>query len=104
MRHKTKHLKQLTIGGVQIRKHQQSLRIVDRLNNAQQNGDADAIDQLSLLEVDHDAPHPARKKVLTLALDTFSPELIEVGAGINHRRVLDKPGSDLSSTHSVPPD
>src|SRR5713101_1604615 len=102
VRQQAEHLKQFAIRGIQIRKHERTLRAVDRFNHAQQYRDANAIDQLGLLEVDHDAPHAAGEKLLALVLYTLSSELIEVRAGINHRRILEEPGSDLS-THSVPP-
>src|SRR2546425_8222506 len=104
VRHEAQHLEQLAIGGIQIREHKRAAGVVYRFDNAQQYRDADAVDQLGLLEIDHNSPHTASEQLATLQLDAFASQLIQVVAGINNRGIFDQPASDFNSTHSVPPE
>ena len=59
------------------------------VDDAEQDGDADAVDKLSVAEIDHEGASAGLELLLTFALDLFAGELVQIVAGIDDGRGAD---------------
>src|SRR5205085_6303719 len=103
VRQQAEHLEQLAVRRRQVREHELAARFIDRLDDAEQDRNAYAVDQLRLDEVDDDVAHAAAEQVVAAALDAFAAKLIEIRAGIEHRRAGRQPHTDFYSVHHISP-
>src|SRR2546421_498751 len=62
---------------------------LDRINDAQQNRDADAVDQLSLTEVDNKSATASFQLPTAFTLNAFAAQFVQIVPGINYRQVSD---------------
>src|SRR5262249_8811225 len=99
----TQDLEQLAIAVVQIRQNHLAFAVVDGLDNAQQQRNTDAIDQLGLFEVDYQISDPALQHFEASPFDPLAPQLIQVGSRIYNCGAVDESCPDFGGAHSMPP-
>ncbi len=77
------HLEQLHRLVVYVGEHNQGAALFGDVDDAEQDGDADAVDQFSVAEIDDQGAGAGIELLLTLALDPFAGELVQIVAGVD---------------------
>ena len=79
-----KHLEELDCFTVDVGEDDQRAAFLGDIDDAEQDGNADAIDEFGVAEIDDQRPGAGIELLLTLALDSFAGELVEIVAGVDH--------------------
>src|SRR2546423_3925582 len=102
VRSQAKHFEQLAVRCAEAGQHQRPPGVVDCLDDAEQDGDADAVDQFGFREVDDDVADAVGEQLQAAALDALAAQLIEISAGINDGSACDAPHANVCGIHCFP--
>lgn len=89
MTRQAKHLKQLNGFVVYVGEDYQGAALFRDVDDAEQDRYADAVHELGVAEIDNQRARSGIKLFLALALDPLPRKLVEIVAGVNHRRGAD---------------
>ena len=77
------HLKELHGFLFHVREDNQRAALFRDVDDAEQDGDADAVDQLGVAEIDNEGASARLELVPAFALNFFAGQLVEIVAGID---------------------
>ena len=83
MSRQTEHFKQLRRFVIHVGENNKGAALFRDVNDAQQDGDANAVDELGVAEVDHERACTRFKLLFALPLDPFAGQLVKVVASVN---------------------
>ena len=83
------HLEELNSLLIDIGEDESRAGGLDRINDAQQNRDADAVDQLCLTEVDNKSAATRFQLPTAFTLDALAAQFVQIVPSINYRQVSD---------------
>jgi len=80
----SQHVEELDRLAVHVGEHHQRTAFFCNVDDAQQDGDADAINEFGVAEIDDQRAGAGLELLLTFSLDSFPGELVQVVAGVDH--------------------
>ena len=83
------HLEELDGFIVDVGEHHQRTAFLGDVDDPEQDGNADAIDEFGVAEIDDQRAGAGIELLLTLTLDSFAGELVEIVAGVDDGRGAD---------------
>ncbi len=83
MTRQSQHLEELDRLAVYLGEHHQRAALFCNVNDAQQDGDSDAINEFGVAEIDDQRAGAGIELLLTFALDSFPGELVQIVARVD---------------------
>ena len=84
MARQAEHLEELDRFIVDVGEDHQRAAFFGDVDDAEQDGNADAVDEFGVAEIDDQRTGAGIELLLTLTFDSFAGELVEIVAGVDH--------------------